>query len=198
MTRKLLSAAVLALLAAGCGRDATSPGAQLSASDARALASNMVGLSGNAVSSASAGHTRVASTGGVTIESSPVTWTFSATLPCPAGGTVSPDLKATAQLDIADGNATVNFSGTSTFTSCAARVQGDTTIAITGTLTSTAFFGVSVQKPGGLETISDKGSFDWVKSDGTKGSCSVDISGVGDPLTQKFTLSGTFCGHTVS
>jgi hypothetical protein len=197
MTRKIVGALVLALVVTACGRDATSPGAQLSASDARALAANLASLSGNAVGSASAGHTGITSKGGAAIESSQVSWSFSGTLPCPAGGTVSPDLKATGQLDLTDGNATVDFSGTSTFKGCASSVQ-DGTIAITGTLTSTAFFGVSVQKPSGLETISEKGSFDWVKSDGTKGSCSVDVSGIGDPLTQKFTLSGTVCGHAVS
>ncbi|HEX9108864.1 MAG TPA: hypothetical protein VF832_16575 [Longimicrobiales bacterium] len=192
MNRKIMVALVLAALApAACGRDATAPGAQLSAGEAQALVANLASLSGSAFGSAAAGQAAIAS--GPT----PVSWTFNSTLPCPAGGTVSPDVKVTGQVDAAAHTSSFDLTGTSSYKACASKVETGT-IAVTGTLASTAHLAVANLKPNGPETFTQKGSFDWVKSDGTRGSCTVDVTGGMDPLTQKISLSGSFCGHTLS
>ncbi len=192
MIRKSPIVVALAVLAAAaCGRDATAPGAQLSANEAQALAANLASLSSSAVGSASTGHALIAST------PTPVSWTFSGTLPCPEGGTVTPELKVIGQVDATAHTSSFDFAGSSTYKSCASKVESGT-IAVTGTLTSSAHLAIANLAPSGPETFTQKGSFDWVKGDGTKGSCTVDLSGSMDPLTRKTSLTGTFCGHALS
>lgn len=190
MNRNHMAALALAALTLGaCGRDATAPKGSLTEAEARDVAAAITSLSAGGALSAST------PTSSISLSSGGVSWKSTVEVKCPAGGTLSADLDVTGSYDQAKKSGVIDVTGKQTLKDCANPAEGQT-ITMSGTSTSTAHLEISGGKPG-TETLTQKGSFDWTKSDGTKGSCTVDLTGSFDPLTTKAAFTGTFCGHAL-
>jgi len=192
MHRNGLAGLVFATLAlVACGRDSAAPGPGLTDSEARSLAASFSGMAGSYALTASAGSAGIASAlgGGISVS-------YTAELKCPAGGTVTPDLQITGNFDKVTNSGVFDVTGKETLKDCANTTDAQT-ITATGTLTSTSHVSIVNGKPGTV-SATEKGSFDWRKSDGTSGTCAVDLSAIVDATTLKATVTGTFCGRGIS
>ena len=199
MHRKLLIplAAVLAL--AACDKGVTDPGgassSQLSAADVQALAGEtgdqdgafLDGFAGPSFNKVAAGP-QFATT---------VTTTFTRTRTCPAGGDVKLEGTVTHTADPATQSGSTAFNATRTENACAFNHNGGT-ITITGNpntkLTSTQSMTNGVR---GVRTATKVGSFNWSRSNGKSGTCSVNVTATWDPATHTLHVAGTFCNRTV-
>jgi hypothetical protein len=124
---------------------------------------------------------------------------FTSTRACPAGGTAT--LAGTREIT-RDGGGTgsVRFAATRTDAACtfaARRGTGTVTITTTPTVQLTSEQSWTDGQPG-TRTSTHKGSFDWARSGGAGGSCTVDLVATWTPATRTHTLNGTFCDRTVS
>ncbi len=124
---------------------------------------------------------------------------FTVTRECPAGGTATVQGTRAFERDGA-GNGGVRFSATRTDAACtfnARRGAGTVTLTTTPTVQLTSEQTWTAGQPG-TRTSTQKGSFDWTRSGGASGSCTVDLVATWTPATRTYTLNGTFCSRTVS
>jgi hypothetical protein len=195
----LLSGAALALLAlAACSSDTTGATADgLSASEAQELASSMATNTGDALSDAfgSPGFDRVA---GETVNRDvTVTETFTRTRNCPKGGTLTVAGTRTGTVNAATKTGTWNETGTRTDAACAHEVRSGDVVTVTGA-PNVAIASSHSRTAGvpGTWTHTEKGAFDWARSDGKTGHCTVDITSTFDPAAHTYHTSGTLCNRT--
>ena len=196
MHRKLLFplAAVLALAACDKGvTDASTSG--LTADDVQALASAtgdqdgafLDGFAGPSFNKVAAGP-QFATT---------VTTTFTRTRTCPAGGDVKLEGTVTHTADPATQSGSTAFNATRTENACVFNHNGGT-ITITGNpntkLTATQSMTNGVR---GVRTATKVGSFNWSRSNGKSGTCSVNVTATWTPATKTLHVAGTFCNRTV-
>ncbi|HEV2150497.1 MAG TPA: hypothetical protein VGR37_24065 [Longimicrobiaceae bacterium] len=196
----LLALAAAALLAAGCERSATSPGdASLGSADAALLAQELDALSGAVLGG------QVGSWVGLSVGSSaepvPVERTFTATRPCPAGGSVAVSGSMKGEIDRAARSLTLETTATKTQSACAfpARRSGGAVLTVTGnpSITVRSAHRVVNGLPSGPQTVSQTGGFTWSASDGRSGACTLDVTSTLEPASRTLTVKGTMCGHTV-
>ena len=200
MHRKLLvSTAALALLAlAGC--DGASPTAdadaaldQLEAQDAAATwdlvgAMVMDGV-GPLFSVAVQGEPAFGTT----------TTEFTRTRQCPVSGTATLQGTHVVQTDPATRSGSMQLTATRVDAACTMNTRRGGTLSITTTpsVEVTSNQAWTNGQPG-PRTTTHKGSFNWERSTGQSGSCTVDLTATFTPATRTYTLVGTFCGHTVN
>lgn len=129
-----------------------------------------------------------------------VTTTFTRTRQCPAGGTATVQGTHTVTHDPATGSGSAQLAATRTDAACTFNVRrgGGGTLSITTTpnvqITSQqAWSGGQM----GVRTATQQGSFDWTRSTGASGSCTVDLVATWTPATRTYTLDGTFCNREV-
>lgn len=177
---------------AACGRDSAAPKAQLTPSEARDLAFSMAGVSSGYAGTAASGRADVVSTEGV-----PLHFTFSGEFPCPAGGTIAPNVTVTGDWDMQARTMTLDMAGTETMSSCAHGVEGKT-MTLNGSLEFGSHTALAAGRPTGAQTFHEKGSFDWTRGDGTSGTCAIDFTATTDFTAKTRALTGTFCGRPLN
>lgn len=129
-----------------------------------------------------------------------VTTEFTRTRECPVSGTATLQGTRTVNHDPANKSGSMQMTATRTDAACTMNARrGGGTISITTTpnVQVTASQTWSGGQPG-TRTSTHKGSFDWTRSTGQSGSCTVDLTATFTPATRTYTLNGTFCNHTVS
>jgi hypothetical protein len=198
MYRKLLFPTALAAVVAlaACDKSATGASADgLSRSDAQALAGEtgdqdgafLDGFGGASFDKAPAGP----------LLATTVTTTFTRTRTCPQGGDVKLEGTLTHTGDAATHSGSTTFDATRTDESCAFNHNG-VTITITGNpnVKLTASQSVTNGVPG-VRTATKVGSFNWSRSNGKSGTCTVNVTHTWDPATHTLHIQGTFCNQTV-
>ncbi len=195
MPRIRLAAVVVATLALGACKDATSPTSQMKTDEAQSLAL-MMAASGD-VYAAAYPVTDVVSLETARAAMQPVNATYTASRPCPKGGTVVPSATITGNVDPVAHSATLDLTGSETRANCAYQVQTNT-ITVNGTLDITAHVNIVASLPSGAQTFTEKGSFTWTSSDGRSGTCNVDLSASAVfGTTMQRTVHAEFCGRTL-
>lgn len=200
MQRKLLipTALAAALALAACDRGITSAGTsnQLSRSDAQALAGDF-GEQDGAVLDGFGGPAFDVAPSGPSLAVQTVTTTFTRTRTCPQGGDVKVEGTMTRTWDRATSTGSIQFNATRTEEACAFNRNG-ATLTITGNPNTalTASQSVTNGTPG-VRTATKKGSFNWTRSTGGSGTCTVDVTHTWDPATKTLHVVGTFCNQTV-
>lgn len=129
-----------------------------------------------------------------------VTTEFTRTRQCPVSGTATLQGTRTVNHDPANNSGSMQMTATRTDAACTMNARrGGGTISITTTpnVQVTASQSWSGGQPG-TRTATHKGSFNWSRSTGQSGSCTVDLTATFTPATRTYTLNGTFCNHTVS
>jgi hypothetical protein len=199
MHRNLLlpSALAVVLALAACEKGTTGPSGSSALSDAdiQALASEtgdqdgafLDGMGGPSFNRTPAGP-QLATT---------VTTTFTRTRTCPQGGDVKLEGTVTHTADPATKSGSTTFSATRTENACAFGRNG-TTLTITGNPNTklTSSQSVTGGVPG-VRTATKVGSFNWSRSDGRSGTCSVNVTATWTPATQTLHIAGTFCNKTI-
>lgn len=201
MNRKLLLPAALAAVVAlaGCDGSATTPAddSGLSRTDVQFLAGESGDQDGFMLDGFGSPGFSIFPQDGPQATTTTVTTSFTRTRTCPAGGTVKLEGTVTHSGDPATHTGSFQFNATRTEAACAFTRNGNT-ITITGnpstTLTASASMTNGVP---GLRTATKKGSFNWTKSTGKSGTCSVDLTATWDPATKTLHVAGTFCNQTV-
>ncbi|HEU0302079.1 MAG TPA: hypothetical protein VFR37_21670 [Longimicrobium sp.] len=132
--------------------------------------------------------------------SATTTTQFTRTRQCPAGGTstFAGTHTVTRDPDTRSGSTALDATRTDAACTVAAR-RGRGTISITTTpnVAVTSSQSWTNGQPG-TRTTTHKGSFDWTRSAGQSGSCTVDLTATFNPTTRTYTLNGTFCNRTIS
>ncbi|HEX6040380.1 hypothetical protein [Longimicrobium sp.] len=128
------------------------------------------------------------------------TTTFTSTRACPSGGTATVQGTREATRD-GQGGGSVSFSATRTDAACTFPARrgpegGTLTITTTPAVQLTSQQTWTDGQPG-TRTSTQKGSFDWTRSGGASGSCTVDLTATWTPATGTHTVRGTFCNRTV-
>jgi hypothetical protein len=199
MQRKLLTSGALAaiLALAACGESTTGPAgsASLSATDSQALAAD-IGDQNGAFLDGFGGLSFDRSVSGPSYATT-VTTTFTRTRTCPAGGDVKLAGTMTHTVDPATKSGSMSFDATRTEEACAFTHNG-VTVTITGNPNThlTANQAWTNGMPG-VRTATTQGSFNWSKSNGKSGTCTVNLTHTWDPATKTAHISGTFCNQTV-
>jgi len=128
----------------------------------------------------------------------PINNQFTVTKQCPKGGQVVIAGTVTGTGDRTTHSLTLEAAGTRTDTDCAfdtkngvLTLNGNPNIAYDGKLN------IVNGALSGLQTQTHKGSFKWARTGGS-GTCDVDLASSYDPATHTVTVTGTFCGKTVS
>lgn len=124
---------------------------------------------------------------------------FTSTRACPSGGSATLQGTREATRD-GQGGGSVAFSATRTDAACAfpaRRGAGTLTLTTTPTVQLTSQQTWTAGQPG-TRTSTHTGSFDWARSGGASGSCTVDLTATWTPATRTYTLEGTFCDRTIS
>jgi hypothetical protein len=204
MQRKLLPLALAAasLALAGCSdKSGTAPRTDgLSAAEVRALVPSMTGsvtgvarvptgawfsLSGSGARPAAAVNT--------------VSVSFDQTAPCPRGGTVRAAGHVGVSYDPVTRDGSLDVTATTTPAACAYDGDAGAVISLTGN-PSLQLHATAAARAGvpGKVTVSQTGGFNWSRSTGGSGSCTLDLTTVVDPATQTTVTTGTFCGIAVN
>ncbi|HKK28037.1 MAG TPA: hypothetical protein VKB18_08130 [Gemmatimonadota bacterium] len=204
----------LAAAVGACGGGSTGPAqGSLSAAEARDLAATMDG-SGNQVIGDQTGRLDVAARTGALADVGGGTSGAGAAAPspdvlssstsfhterdCRLGGTLTVDGRVDHTYDTSTRTLTADFRATVTHDACVLTVRGhDITVTGNPNLTLEAHRMRVDGLPSGVQTLSLKGGFTWVKADGTSGSCQVDLTSQLDPDARTRTIDGTFCGHDI-
>jgi len=128
----------------------------------------------------------------------PINNQFTVTKQCPKGGQVVIAGTVTGTGDRTTHSLSLEAAGTRTDTDCAfdtkngvLTLNGNPNIAYDGKLN------IVNGALSGLQTQTHKGSFKWARTGGS-GTCDVDLASSYDPATHTVTVTGTFCGKTVS
>lgn len=129
-----------------------------------------------------------------------ITTEFTRTRQCPAGGTATVQGTRTVTHDPQTGSGSAQLTATRTDDACTFNVRrgrgGTLTVTTTPSVQITsqqAWSGGQL----GVRTVTQQGSFDWSRSAGGSGSCTVDLVATWTPATRTYTLDGTFCNRTV-
>lgn len=199
MARKHVLPALMALAAlAAC--DGASPtggaDASLTQAEAQELASAWDGVSAGVMDGY--GGPFAAVLPGTPAEAT-TTIQFTSTRACPGGGTATVQGTREVTRD-GNGNGSVDFSATRTDAACtfpARRGTGTVTITTTPSVQLTSEQTWTAGQPG-TRTSTQVGSFDWERSGGASGSCTVNLTSTWTPATRTYTLNGTFCNRTIS
>lgn len=200
MDRKLLILAALASLAtlAACDKGITSAGTQasLSRADAVALAGDF-GDQDGAMLDGFGGPAFSASPDGPSLATSTVTTTFTRTRTCPQGGDVKLEGNLVRSWDRAAQSGSIQFTATRTEEACAFNRNG-ATLTVTGNPNTQLTAGQTVTGgTPGIRTATKKGSFNWTRSTGGSGTCTVDVTHTWDPAAHTLHVSGTLCNQTI-
>ncbi len=200
MRKPLLSAALAALALAACDggspTDAGAPAMDRAEAQNAAAAWDEVGammmdaFGGPASSAAPAGGPSFAV----------VTTELTRTRECPVSGTATLQGTRTMNHDPTNNSGSMQMTATRTDAACtmnARRGGGTISITTTPSVQVTATQTWSGGQPG-VHTSTQKGSFNWTRSTGQSGSCTVDLTATWTPATRTYTLNGTFCNQTVS
>lgn len=134
--------------------------------------------------------------------------TFTRTRTCALGGEVVVEGTLTREWVAETRHVTVDVAATKTHADCTFPVRSDadtdTGDPITITLNGNPDIAITAHRERemgyfvGLQTMSHVGSIAWEKSDGTSGTCDIDIQAVIDPDAQTRTVTGSVCGRTFS
>jgi hypothetical protein len=195
----LLTAAVLVAALAACdGSPTGGASAALTPAEAELLAGDWDAISA-AVMDGFDGPTASLSPTGAPATAT-VTAEFTRTRQCPGGGTATVQGTRPVTHDPQTGAGSAQLAATRTDAACtfAVRRGGGGTLSITTTPTvqvasQQAWSGGEA----GVRTATQQGSFDWTRSTGASGSCTVDLVATWTPSTRTYTLDGTFCARTV-
>lgn len=124
---------------------------------------------------------------------------FNSTRACPSGGSAT--VQGTREVTRGDGSGSVAVSATRTDAACAfpARRGAEGTVMTITTTPSVQLTSQQTWTNGqpGTRTSTQKGSFDWSRSGGASGSCTVDLTATWTPATRTYTLQGTFCDRAI-
>jgi hypothetical protein len=188
--------AVGTLFLAACGESVTAPEPQLndaditfltelSDADLASMLNDFLGTDTDGPSSAPAqsGH-RV------------TTRSWEKTRDCRAGGHVTIAGSSTRTWHRETKTYDVASSGTKTRTDCA-RVRGETTITLNGSMAWTHERHYVARAPVGNWITAWAGSFDWAKSSGESGTCAISLTRTVDTAANTVSPVGTFCGRDV-
>jgi hypothetical protein len=192
-TRTILGAtlamAVFAL--AACDQSATgSDATSLSRDDAAALAPD---YSQMAESDLGAPSFSAASLDVIT-----TTTTFTRTHTCPVSGSVTVAGTLVVSGDRETHTASSTLNATRTDDACTFNLHSGGTVTVTGNpnIVVTGAWSITNGVPG-VRTVTHKGSFNWTRSGGGSGTCTVDLTATWDPATHTAHVQGTFCNRTV-
>jgi hypothetical protein len=186
------------LVSAGCS-DSTAPAdgdGDLTADERSELAVQIgalfaQGLAGSALGSA-------ANDASLRVVPAPFHISFSATVPCPKGGTTDLTVTADGTIDEATESVTATVSSTNRPTNCGIDVHGKTFL-ITGEFESEASASIVNGEPVGENTASLRGEFDWRTPNGRRsGHCSVNYVAKANYTTKRAEVTGQFCGALLS
>ena len=190
---------LLALAAAACdGGVSTAPtDGQLTQAEAAAL-NRSVFASGaqfaNGTVPSGARGTRVTTSTGA----GSFSFTFNTTNACDPSGTVALGGSMGGAYDVAAQTASVQANVAVQHQACAVKTQNGGTFTLTGSpkvdMTLNAAVGAN-----GFTTLhtTETGGFAWQKSDGSSGTCTVNVTGDLVAATQTVKLTGTFCGFPI-
>jgi hypothetical protein len=124
---------------------------------------------------------------------------FERTHPCPAGGSVTVSGTVDRAIDRVTHSGTLAVNAKRVENACAFRQRNGVTVTVTGQPHTAITVNQSFDKGmPGVRTQTQKGAFAWTRSNGSSGSCTVDLTSTIDPTTHTATVKGTFCGHTVN
>lgn len=198
MERRTLLPALMALaaLAACDGASPTGGGAALTQAEAQELASAWDDV-GAGVMDGYGGPAQSVLPGAPAEATTTVQ--FTSTRACPAGGTATVQGTRVVNRE-GSGTGSVQLTATRTDAACtftARRGAGTMTITTTPTVQLTSEQAWTAGQPG-TRTSTQEGSFDWARSGGASGSCTVDLVATWTPATRTYTLNGTFCDRTIS
>lgn len=173
--------------ASGCDRGATEPAsAELSSNEISALAPQIDALAFAMTS---------------LIVPQAVDRAFSHTVPCPKGGTTTLARQVTGQVDREARTATTEMKATKTDQNCAfVAGRSGVTVTVNGNpnivlQTNRRIVNGALSGP---QISTQKGSFTWARSNGTSGSCTVDLTSTLDPATRSHTLTGSMCDRQIN
>ncbi len=181
MRRTLL---VMALIAAGCGRDAAGPDASLTQTEVQAIAGTLVSSNAALAAWVPSGHSEP-----FTMQSH-----WDTPMPCAAGGTLTPDVQVNIAYTGEPFTASLDASGTATAADCGMPADGQT-LTVAGTFNISGHASMSSSQPAGSQAFSVKGAVDWRRTDGTHGSCTFDLSTSGMFMGPE--IKGKVCGRSV-
>ena len=132
--------------------------------------------------------------------------TFTRTRACALGGEVVVEGTLTREWVAETRHVTADVAATKTHFDCTfpvrSGVETETGEPITITLNGNPNVAITAHREReqgyfvGLQTMSHVGSIAWEKSDGTSGTCDIDIQAVIDPEAQTRTVTGTVCDRT--
>lgn len=202
----LVGALAGALASAACGDDPASPatGTPLSAAEAEALAlefdAHGIELL-DAEMAASEGEVAVSPSlapVGPSLDLIVTEIEFTRTRSCPLGGEVVLAGTMLRERDTEAGSLRVTFEADRTPDACTYAIPVGT-ISITGNpnihIEGERFRVNGV--PVGLQVTTHVGAFSWEKSEGSHGTCVVEITSTLDPETRTRSVTGTFCGRVI-
>jgi hypothetical protein len=205
-THRLLGSALVAtfvVTAAACVEETThGPAASLSVAEVNALAPQFDGTTHMAIDGHMIGLNAgfgSAGMGGGTDADRIVEEQFTIVRTCPLGGSVTVAGSALREFVRDTRTVTSQVSATKTADACTYALRNGATIAITGNPN----IGVEARRkrvagvPTGLQTLTHRGSFNWTRSTGENGTCTVDITATVDPENRTRTVRGTFCNRTI-
>jgi hypothetical protein len=203
MNGKLLLPLALAaaLGSAACDGSSTGPGgdAALSASEANQMAGDFDEVSAGGIDGEFAPLFSASADGAGALAATTVDATFTRTVSCPRGGSVTVVGHTTGTMDRPARSASRQTDATRTEQGCAFAARNGTTLTLNGNPNVALHADQSVT--GGVpgkRTMTQKGAFTWARSTGQTGSCTVDLVSTHDPATRTATVRGTFCNRTVS
>ena len=177
----------LVVLATACGRDAAAPGTPVTPTEAQAIASTLVTFSNSGTTGGTQLPVRL-------VDPFTLQFTWNTPVACAAGGTLTPNIQVSIVYAGEPYTATVDAAGTATAASCAFPADGQT-MTVTGGFNVSGHASISSSQPAGTQTFSVRGAFDWRRTDGTSGSCTVDLTTSG--MFNGPDIKGNVCGRAI-
>lgn len=200
-SRSLPCALAAVLLLAACGDTPAGPDPALDGAEADLAAAALDDLAAGVVdglfaaplfstSAPAGGDVRAA----VTLDES-----FTRTVGCPGGGSVTVQGRTIGTMDRATRTGARVTEATRVENACVVNVRNGATLTLSGA-PSTAMRAEQSVTAGvpGPRTVTHRGAFTWTRSTGGSGGCAVDLVSVLNPETRTITVSGTFCGRSVN
>lgn len=196
-TPALLALAFPAMLALSACESSVSPVNGLSEADLQDLAMELDVAARGALTT---GGPSFAEASAEVSGAQPINSSFTASVGCPVGGTLSIAATSTGEYDQAARKLTLATTATVTHEDCAVRNRRDVTITVDGNpnLVMTSALTIVNGVPSGLQTSTQQGSFTYTTSEGATGSCEIDVTSSWDPATRTHTVTGTNCGRTIN
>lgn len=194
MKRNVTVGLFATLAIAACADDGTGvEGDAMTRAEATALASAIALSSEGATAEGLAEVTQSGGDGAGTI-----TFTRTATHPCPQGGEVAVELNATVDYDEQAQSFDLDADGILTHDGCSFEHEGERfTVDGDPGLSLEAHAAAEGGEPVGDWTSSVVGAFLWTADDGRDGRCVIDLSTITDFTATNRSVSGEVCGHTI-